>query len=62
MENSVDPSTSGQLRRVHLVSGPLNALLKVHSKLLDHPEYDTHNITNICLVVYSQDLLGIRLL
>lgn len=41
MENSVNPSTSGQLCRVHLVSGPLDALLKVHSKLLDHPERGT---------------------
>lgn len=38
MEDAVDPSSSRQLIGVNLVSRAFNAFLKVHSKLLDHPE------------------------
>lgn len=38
MEDTVDPGTAQQLICVHLVSRALNALLKVHTKLLNHPD------------------------
>lgn len=38
MEDAVDPGTTQQLIGVHLVPWALNALLKVHAKLLNHPD------------------------
>lgn len=38
MEDTVDPGTTQQLVGVHLVPRALNALFKVHTKLLDHPD------------------------
>lgn len=37
MEDAVDPGTTQQFIGVHLISRALNALLKVHTKLLNHP-------------------------
>ncbi len=38
MENAVDLGATRQLIGVHLVPRALNALLKVHPKLLHHPD------------------------
>lgn len=38
MEDAVDPGTTQELIGVHLVPRALNALLKVHTKLLNHPD------------------------
>lgn len=38
MEDAVNPSSSWQLIGINLVSRAFNAFLKVHGKLLDHPE------------------------
>lgn len=40
VEDTVDPGTTQQLICVHLVPRTLNALLKVDTKLLDHPDKD----------------------
>lgn len=59
MKNSVDPGTSGELRRVHLVSGTLNALLEVYSELLDHPENNTCSALNtsaLCDIVRALEI------
>lgn len=45
MKDSVDLRSAGQVGGVHLVSGPFNALLKVHTKLLHHPT-DSCNISS----------------
>lgn len=37
VEDPVDTGSPRQLVRVNLVTGTLNALLKVYGKLLDHP-------------------------
>lgn len=37
VEDPVDSGSPRQLVRVNLVTGTLNALLKVYCKLLDHP-------------------------
>lgn len=37
MKDAVDAGSPGQLQCVYLISGAFNSLLKVHSKLLDHP-------------------------
>lgn len=38
MEEAVDLGAARQLVGVHLVPGAFNALLKVHTKLLHHPD------------------------
>lgn len=38
MEDAVYPGATQQLIGVHLVPRALNALLKVHTKLLHHPD------------------------
>lgn len=37
MKNAVDLCTTRQIGRIHLISRSLNAFLKVHPELLDHP-------------------------
>lgn len=37
MKDAIDSGTPRQLQCIHLISRALNSLLKVHSKLLDHP-------------------------
>lgn len=49
MEDAVDLGATRQLISVYLVPRALNALLKVHTKLLHHPEKgQEHNVCAKC--------------
>lgn len=49
MKDAVDLRSTRQVRGVHLISRPFNALLKVHAKLLHHPAGCTQYTRNVLI-------------